>query len=158
MFVDADDLVSRRLVEHVNKFPHPNGYILTLGYEFNFRSKKMFMCDYFDKTCGTCAIFRFAADDLPRDSEGEEDCRFLNYTAHHLWQGVAEAENRPLARLAFPGAVYVFNHSENLSNHYTKYGRRQRLARWLHSRSAKEEQVAEFALGPYLGNGGYGQP
>lgn len=150
MHVDADDLVSRHLVAHVRRSREKNGYIINNGIEFDLHTKKTFHCSYFDQTCGTCAIINFTPDDLPRDVDGDESCRYFRFGGHHLWRAAAEYEGRPLAELGFPGAMYVLNHGQNLSKHYAKYGRRQRLARWILGRSPDRWAIEDFALRPYL--------
>lgn len=122
MFVDSDDLVSRHLVSFIEQNPHPSGYLATDGYIFNARTDQIAPYPFegyedfpFDQVCGTCAIARYSADDLPA-CEGQ-DCAFARIykSGHRLVRRYAFDEGRPLAKMPFRSVAYVKETQQNLS-------------------------------------------
>lgn len=160
MFVDADDLVSRRLVAFLEENPHPSGYLVTEGYVFDAMSGEIAPYPFsgyehhypFDRICGTSAIVRFSADELPsNESETSLFSRICKKGHTHV-RRCAFDEGRPLARLPFRGVAYVRGTEANLSDtDPSAFGSRfygellQRLPLYAVERSAELE--SEFGLG-----------
>lgn len=120
MQLDADDLLSDRLVEHVYAADDPNGYVLDTGYLLDRETGAIAPVpgawpEPFDFYCGSCAVFRMTPDDLPRD-RFEETSRWTTLGGHHFWKKRARKAGRPLAPFPFPAAIYVQNNGENLQD------------------------------------------
>jgi hypothetical protein len=60
-------------------------------------------------------VLYFERDDLPHSGEADPKLYFNLFQAHAYWPVVAEEVGRPLDVIPFPAAVYVVNHSQNLS-------------------------------------------
>ncbi len=130
MMLDADDLVSNRLVDYVLKDGDPNGYLVESGYAYDWKANLIAPIPGvwgkgFDNVCGSCSVINFAPDDLPPLRGGDES---VDYLAKHLkqhshWKHVMREAGRPLKSLPFPAAVYVLNHDNNL--HYALKQNRQ---------------------------------
>lgn len=132
MMLDADDLVSNRLVEYVLTDLNPNGYIIERGYAYDWGNGCIApipgaWSKTFDSVCGSCSVIKYGVDDLPpaRSAETEEGARHLatQLKQHSQWKHVMSDLGRPLAVVPFPAAVYVLNHSNNL--HYSIKAMRQ---------------------------------
>ncbi|HZP19811.1 MAG TPA: glycosyltransferase family A protein [Bauldia sp.] len=122
MFLDADDWVSNRLVDHVRRTRHPVGYVLEDGYACDLASRKVMpiptpgIADArFDLSCGSSIILRLDQSDFTPDANGERRFSRLYRLGHTSVRDAALAEGRPLQKLPFRGAVYVFNTGLSLS-------------------------------------------
>jgi FkbM family methyltransferase len=143
MMLDADDLVSNRLVDYVLTDRHPNGYIVESGYAYDWKANLIAPIPGvwgkgFDNVCGSCSIINFAPDDLPSSQGGDETADYLakHLKQHSQWKHVMREAGRPLKSLPFPAAVYVLNHDNNL--HYSLALSRQDAV----PRKIKRRQVA----------------
>ncbi len=126
MMLDADDLVSNRLVEHALNDRNPNGYIIETGYAYDWKSDLIAPIPgvwgkTFDSVCGSCSVIYFNKEDLPSSDSKDagEEGQFLaaKLKQHAHWKHVMADAGRPLAPVPFPAAVYVLNHDNNL--HYS---------------------------------------
>jgi len=149
MPLDADDLVSNRLVAFARRDAHPNGYILREGYEFDVGKRRMRVAPRFNRLCGSSAIIRFDADELPQSFDEESSCYFSRFGNHIYWEDVAAAAGRPLKPLPFRGAVYVMNNGENHSVQANNLGWKRRILRSvMRGSSPSATTISEF--GPLL--------
>ena len=115
MFVDADDCVSSRLADLVERNPSCPGWVLDHGYMHSEGTHLVYCRDNFDQYCGTSSIVRCAEDDFP-SSMSESSFRFD--VLRHGHKGIARAmreRGTPLERAPFVGAVYVTDTGENNS-------------------------------------------
>jgi hypothetical protein len=132
MMLDADDLVSNKLVDYVLTDRNPNGYIIEKGYAYDWGNGCIApipgaWSKTFDSVCGSCSVIKFGLQDLPlpRGAEADEGSPNLatQLKQHSQWKHVMSDLGRPLAVVPFPAAVYVLNHSNNL--HYSIKAMRQ---------------------------------
>ena len=154
--VDYDDLVSNRIVQFVRENEHPYGYIMPVGFEGDAVSRVIWdlpgskrIGPRFCQCCGTCAILRFSADDLPSSFDDTAPHTFDSFCSHHhIWEERSRDLGRPLAHLPFPGTIYVADPGMQMSALTGERGPRMRLNQLLgHRRPMTEAQVAEFGLG-----------
>jgi hypothetical protein len=115
MFVDADDLVSRRLSEFVAAHPGDNGWYFYTGYVHRYGDRCMRKHTPHHLICGTGVIvrtnlLRFGKSDFCRGQRANTlaAAGIENYLAHLAEQGT------PIQSLPFPGAVYVL-HTDSTS-------------------------------------------
>jgi len=139
MFLDADDLVSNRLVEHVLNDGNPNGYVIEQGYAYDRLNRRIApipgaWSGSFDSVCGSCTVIKFNRDDLPADGDSSEQTLGMQLKRHSEWKEVMSGVGRPLAPVPFPAAVYVLNHSQNLHN-AIKQNRDQQVPRKIAQRA-----------------------
>lgn len=151
MFLDADDLVHRDLVDYALTQQHPHGYVLKRGYELNVRQRKVRPLRQLDKYCGSCAIINFQPQDLPRSPQDQHPgCYFLKFKAHSTWEKVAAEHNRHLAKVPFEAAVYVRNtgqnHSSTVPNLRHRLRLKQQLLALLENRAVSREIQDDFCI------------
>lgn len=78
----------------------------------------------FDRVCGSSAVLYFDRAELPVDHRADDALFFNYFQSHAYWPIIAEESGRPLADVPFPAAVYVVNHTQNLSFGLQRAGRR----------------------------------
>lgn len=124
MFLDADDMVSRKLVCFVRTHPSKFGYVIDQGYHYDSKTGNYHRLNAFDKRCGSCAIFRFLVDDLPDDPNDPSRTISDRFGNHIEWRDIARRLGRGLEPLGFPGAVHVVETGENVSAQQPRERRR----------------------------------
>lgn len=126
MVVDADDLVEHRIVSFVRHNRHPVGYMVRAGYLYDQAADRLGLfpgkqrVQQFWESCGTCAILRFAADELPVPAAGGTDYQpaerfYERLVGHRLWETALMLADRWPASLPFRGVIYRMNSGGNLS-------------------------------------------
>ncbi|WP_431304736.1 hypothetical protein [Sediminicoccus sp. BL-A-41-H5] len=152
MFLDADDLVSNRVVEYVLKTRHPHGYLISKGYGFDRINKKLapipgVWTGNFDAVCGSCMIFNFHENDLPKGNDSDPAIFSNRLRRHSDWKSIAAEAGRSLMDLPFPGAVYVLNHSQNMHSEIAT-DREEQVPRRIAAKAIPitKELIAEFSL------------
>lgn len=117
MCVDADDYISKRIVETVEKsdvsmsWVINSGYVFKKGCPFVYRTPKPF-----NDICGTSLIFNYKAMNLPltvNDVDEEWMKRVLG--SHRIVHDYLREKNIFLHQYPGPGAIYVINTGENRS-------------------------------------------
>jgi len=155
MMPDADDLVSNRLVDYVLNDADPHGYIVEVGYAYDWKANLIAPIPGvwghgFDSVCGSCSIINFKPEDLPslhKGSDATADYLSKHLKGHSQWKHVMRDAGRPLKSVPFPAAVYVLNHDNNL--HFSAKPRRQvAVPRKIRSRQVPltADLVKEFSL------------
>ena len=139
MFVDADDLASSELVSFIEAYPHPHGYLVAEGYVFDAASGVIapypmpgFEDLPFDMVCGTSAIVRLAADDLPVTNDDDASLfAHLFGKGHHWVRQQSHEAGRPLDDMPIRAVTYVRAVEDCLSFRFGKdeesYQRHERL-------------------------------
>ncbi|CAK0775085.1 conserved hypothetical protein [Gammaproteobacteria bacterium] len=147
MPVDADDLVSRRIVQYLRTCPPRFGYIINEGYELDYQTGLIKYTPRFNKFCGSSAIFRFSAEDLPLSESDESSYVADMFQNHTKWKDTAEKLGRPLQNFPFCAAVYVTNNSENHSVMAGNVGWKRTILRiFTPARKPSRDLAAEFSL------------
>jgi hypothetical protein len=159
MVLDADDLISARLVEFVLANPNPNGFIARHGYFLDevtqaivkIPDRKVFDGPY-DQIAG-CAVLHFKEGDFAGEDEDYSRSRFARYAAfadHRLLWEMSIKEQRPLIPFPFSPYVYVLNTGENHSFNYgdSRKWRKERLIPALRANATipNASLLDEFAL------------
>jgi hypothetical protein len=160
MALDADDLVSSRLVEFVLGNPNPVGYIVRKGFILDQQTGAMAPLPSpnvserpFDQHCNSSAILRLEEGDFSSKDDEYGGCRFARHAAspNHmaLWR-LSIKEDRPVTPLPFRAVTYVVNTGDNHSFEHRPdlSGRKERLIPAINSQKIiDDEQIrAEFAL------------
>lgn len=146
MLLDADDLVSNKLVSFVRCDQDPNGYLIDNGYEYDCSTGRVRFAPRFNRVCGSSAIFHFAPEDLPQTAD-DVDSTSDKFKGHNIWAATAADLGRPFCKLPFRGAMYLTNNGENHSALTGNIGWRRKLLRRLTpARRASDALRAEFAL------------
>lgn len=113
IFMDADDLVSSRLVAFVREANHPNGLLFTHGYIWDAAAARLAPIPGayktpFYKHCGSCMVLRVGPGDAPAGG-AYKGSRAEAYKRHAEYGEIAAAQGRPLAEISLPAMVYVVN-------------------------------------------------
>ncbi|HEY2988472.1 MAG TPA: glycosyltransferase family A protein, partial [Candidatus Binatia bacterium] len=119
MEVDADDCVSNRLAELVQRNPGLHGWYFDSGYIYRDGTDRVYLKEKeFHRWCGTCNVVRSDLLNVPENPAG--DVSIFSELGHsHLKEKLA-ATGFPLEALPFPGAVYVnTKHGEGTANQKT---------------------------------------
>jgi len=155
MPVDADDLVSRRLVSYVRARGVRDGFVVMQGYVLDWSRRLLAAVPGawsapFERVCGTSAVFLLRPEQIPLLHQNDmDDVAQALLGPHANWRLTAEEVGRPLEEVDFPAAVYVINTAVNLSFARQRAG--GRAERMLENVARAEipvtpEIVAEFAL------------
>lgn len=122
-FLDADDILHPRLVEHIVTDNNGHGYSITQGYMVDLSERRAVPLGIgtkpndaavkpFYKVCGSSSAIRF---DL-RQNKGHANMAYRRGSHGRLHESMLEfgIEMKPVP---FPAALYVFNHGDNLQKH-----------------------------------------
>ncbi len=120
MGLDADDLVSNKLVQFARQQQHARGYVIRNGLVLDAGSGKCLPCpskeivvNSFDAFCGSSIIFK-----LDAKLRSSENWPFAILSAGHTKIPTLVAQmGIPLLDIEFPGVVYVLNTGTNISVH-----------------------------------------
>lgn len=151
MFLDADDLVRKGLVEFVfgqqaGSYLADSGYIVDLASGVVHRRRQGF-----HHTCGSSFVCLFEPHELPTSWEDLE-ATYSEFGAspeqrgHQKYDEVATELGRPPVQFPFPAVAYTVNHSESLWA--AKSGERRRVRHpsdLVPARHAKRLLDVEFA-------------
>lgn len=116
MSVDADDLVSNKLVAFLESNSHENqaGWFIPNGYLYNSETKKMIRQHSFHHLNGSTHILRSDLVPIPDFTSGDWD-DYSWYVAHGWLCGrIKKCYNVDLKPLNFPAVVYIA-HQSNIS-------------------------------------------
>lgn len=122
--VDADDFVSNRIAEYVNRHPDENGFKSKNGYRWNKGAGYMELSPYFG---GSMNVMKLKPQEFPDEMPDiaycfdKETCVALNEKYPVRWDDIAVEEKmrqlgRPLATLPFPSTIYVLDTGANISS------------------------------------------
>lgn len=161
MLLDADDLIDKNLVRYVHERSATSGYIVKQGYRFDVASRKLWFASDFDRICGSCGIFWFNKDDLPRDDD-DRNCYFKQFKAHRTWEATAASYGRPLQRVDYPAMIYTRNSGSSTFRRSKLHVLRSKGLRKVMQRKRNrlfgrvevtEDLIERFQLQPYIGVG-----
>jgi hypothetical protein len=118
MCVDADDLVSNRVVEYTRARQPKYGAALRNGYVMDGQTGKCLPAPSefvpvrsFDTYCGTSIISNLRCD---QPDSSSKLAKIWDY-GHHFIRAEAFQNNTPLLDLLEPLGIYILNNGENLS-------------------------------------------
>jgi hypothetical protein len=131
MSVDADDLVSNRLVEYISTQQPRRGFLVTKGYDFNEVSKKMNVAPRFYRICGTNCVINWQPDELPTQPFQR---KYVLFRESITYGNVGTVEffarrGEAFKPIPFPAVVYVRSHGDNATDVLHTESWRRRLIR-----------------------------
>ena len=145
MFLDADDLVHRDLVDHVLRDDNRRSYIAEAGYIFDSTTGLLEQrLTRFYTTCGSCFVCWFDHDDLPLSFE-DADCLYSQFDLHREFKEMAARLGRASEPLPFPAVVYLANHEESLRIKQFDQMREVDLFKLVWPRQAREVLEQDFS-------------
>jgi hypothetical protein len=119
MFLDADDLVHKAIVDYALGRGH-GSYVIGQGYVLDLAAGLLWhRRNGFHLTCGSSFVCRFSRDELPMSWEDAASPfgqfgSLPDQRGHTKYDQVAAELGRPSAAVPFPAVVYTVNHSESL--------------------------------------------
>jgi hypothetical protein len=133
MYVDADDLVSDRIVQHALSLPPTRGFLAWYGYDYNERTRKIALSPRFHRACGTCCAINWKPSELPATLFQQEPVLFRETVevGHARTAALFRRRGERLTHFPFPAAIYVREHGDNASNILHLDGLRRRIIRAL---------------------------
>ena len=145
MLMDADDLVSNRLVDHAKRYPDSNGWKITRGYYYAFGSQWIERTNTFD--CGTNALVSARLIRFPRDLTEESigNCVILRWGHTRTAEKLAEA-GTPLEPLPFRGAIWISNHADNATDLSEFGGSAPKGLRWMFHQIRTKQLVSSSVV------------
>jgi hypothetical protein len=149
MSVDADDLVSNRLVEYISTQPLRRGFLVTKGYDLNERMKKINFAPRFYRVCGTNCVINWHPDELPAQPFQREHVLFRESITHGNVGTVSFFARRgeAFAPIPFPAVIYVRSHGDNATDVLHTEGWKRRLIRAISPSVKLDARFAkEFAM------------
>lgn len=112
MFLDADDLVHKDVVDHVLSHDNQRSYFPEKGYEYDCRTgilgRRVFTGGF-----GSCFISYFLKEQLPR-SWDDNGCAYMQFKLHEHFGTVAAELGKNADPIPFHAVIYLSNHSESL--------------------------------------------
>ncbi len=140
MGVDADDLISNRIVDMCNQHPTGCGWVIRRGWKWNLQTGRFDGHRGFNDICGTCNIVNYTPDelqhlddDMNKDRAGQR-CHMR--LGHGAIAKVRDAVGKPLEDFPGYGAIYVIGTGENHSGGVSVRGNKE----------ISEDIVAEFNM------------
>lgn len=116
MKLDADDLVSNRLVEFVLNDDNRRGYYLELGYRWRDGSKYLEPTKKFYKGCGSSNALYANTTQLPPSIEDDSRDYDLVALGHNITVETFTNRGTPLGLVPFPAAIYRMESGENITS------------------------------------------
>jgi len=154
--VDADDLISKNVVEFVKCNPHPHGYAITRGLVFDCASGKLLPCpsnlinvDGFDTYCGSSLIYNLKRSEGPPYDNWPIPVVQLG---HNKVRKAMLESGHPLLQIEVPLVAYVLNSGENITmqeatdNPYLAFADYVTNAISTHGRPMSRQELDEFGL------------
>lgn len=115
MRVDADDFVSKHIVNFVKQHPHTNGFYFPWGYFFQQKLNYIMLQPNFYLYCGTSAIVKFTKEDFPKSEDVLDNSWLKTFWQHQGIVSHMKNTGREMEKLPFPGAVRQCGTGENIS-------------------------------------------
>ena len=149
MRVDADDLVSNRLVSFTQKYPKSDGWYFLTGYIYEVGQNHTFLRPKFTAVSGTSHIFKCHYTDFPESMETPPN-EWLEPVWQHLHVNkLLKLRGRKLSPLPFPGAVYRIN-PQNMSATHVENERfssfKSVVWKFLSKRKITDQIICEFGF------------
>lgn len=141
MPVDADDLVSNRISDLVNRGESESGYVANTGYEYDERTKRIRIAPRFYNLCGTSAVIKCTVDELPENMEDEREFPIL--AGHTRWKSLFDDKGIPLKPFPFKPVIYKYNTGENDSVRRNNIGFKRKMMRLLVKGSPVNNKIRE---------------
>lgn len=153
VMLDSDDLVSNKLVSHIDSNRNDRGFSIDLGYVFDVAKRKLEPVSNFSKICGSCAVFYLEAGDADATDAGW--VYQIGDAMHKDFSSMAATLGRPLEPINFPAVIYMRNHGENHTSIGDSTGTVARLKEKVHyilntavpGRRVSAEVQKEFSMG-----------
>jgi len=119
MKLDADDLVSNKIVSWVLADDNKNGYYVDKGYRWFSGRKWMEPVDNFHSECGSSNILYVEKNDLLKDNIYESKILKLG---HNITVQYFNDIKKPLKEIPFSAVIYRKSNGENITLHYLPSG------------------------------------
>ena len=117
MPIDSDDLVSNRFAEFFKNKDDGKCYMSKFGYIWRQGSAYLTKHKDLSRTCGSCAVTYYNADELPStDYEHRDEKRkYIFQTSHRDLPRYAKSLGKFYGVIPFPTTVYVLGTGDNHS-------------------------------------------
>lgn len=121
--IDADDLISNRVVSYINKYPEAYGFKSRMGYVWKQGEKLVTLSPYFGGSCNCMKLYKDElAEELPEKNDffKKETGDFLIKNYKICWDDHEVIDKfhelgREFLRFPFPSTIYILGTGENIS-------------------------------------------
>jgi hypothetical protein len=121
-FLDADDMMSRRLCQAVVEDAQESVF-LAAGYCLDWQTGAVahipgVVRGAFYTFCGSCAVLKFDVSELPilvGDKISNPDSLFVRLGPHQVWPVDLQRAGKKYGELSFPAAIYVLYNGCNVT-------------------------------------------
>jgi hypothetical protein len=126
MVLDADDLISSKLVAYCLSNNHPNGYYINYGYRNDpQKSGYLFKRNNFFHECGSSFILDpfkapYPDKEIDLNIETGENYFVRRYVVHAYIPSCMEKMGFPLQSIPFASAIYRFHETNIYANTFRK--------------------------------------
>ncbi len=117
MKMDADDLVSNRIVSYVLKDDNKRGYYVGLGYKWKIGRRRLECIENLHTSCGSTIILYANANELSKELVNHSSLLKLG---HHNAVNYFHQIGKPLAKIPFHAVIYKISHGENITENFKK--------------------------------------
>ena len=118
MLLDADDVLSRDLAQHVYSEASEHGYCVEYGYAYDKANKVLAkLPGVWDKPfhfyCGSSFIWKIRKKDVPKNMADKGWKLWNALKSHTEWKRTSEKLGKPLSDIPFPAVIYMQQTGEN---------------------------------------------
>lgn len=116
MVVDADDCISKHLVNFVMQNHHDDGWFIKKGYFYPEGKNIVYINRNFHNNCGSCNMIKYNLYNLQKNYIKEADFIYKYYGKHKFILHDLSEKGTKIEALPFKGAIYTIENGENYYN------------------------------------------
>jgi len=147
MSLDADDLVSDRLVGFVLRHPGADGWCVVRGYKHEYGRAWVEPIAGFNQVCGSCNILASRWFSFPGDIAREREVERLWFEqGHAAFRHLFDARGARIQAIPFAATTYVAHDGERMQNLDPDHLRPPPARRWLRRLAGKTALAALTAV------------
>jgi hypothetical protein len=150
MRLDADDLVSKKLVDYAEINSAENGWIFSKGYVHPEGSTRLIYRWNLHMRCASTHVVKFIESDFPESMESPDDAYLSDFWQHQRLTETLGKVGRSLEFMPWPAVIYVVGHASSLmgQGQFSSATIKEQIWRRLFSRQLTKRIRNEFAVEP----------
>jgi hypothetical protein len=149
MRVDADDLVSKHLVEYTDRYQDCDGWYIWWGYMHPVKADYVYLRPRFNTVCGTSHIFKCEANEFPLSMDTPSQDWLEPVRQHLNVNNLLIPYNKKLKPFPFPGVSFSIytNNTSGLSLDSDRFKKiKNVILQKIFRRKISQKLIDEFAL------------
>lgn len=145
MLVDADDLISNRLVSYVYQHPEFDAFCMSTGFEWREGTSYFMRRNRFSQVCASAFVWRFNERLFP-SWIGRNYSKRICDQGHNLVEAAMDAEGLRVDKMSIPKAVYVTGHINHMYLPYHDMTLKRRIKNLVVSLWRKRKLTPELKM------------